>query len=65
VQLIDGSKAIQRWAAATRTDSEDTLRFAELSGVRRMIETYSLERAAEAYTRMMSGKAQFCVVLAM
>ena len=49
----------------TPTDSEDTLRFAELSGVRPMIETYPLEKAGEAYARMMSGNAQFRVVLTM
>jgi D-arabinose 1-dehydrogenase-like Zn-dependent alcohol dehydrogenase len=65
VQLIGGSKTIQGWAAGTPADSEDTLRFAELSGVRPMIETYPLEKAAEAYARMMSGNAQFRVVLAM
>jgi D-arabinose 1-dehydrogenase-like Zn-dependent alcohol dehydrogenase len=65
VQLIMGSKTIQGWAAGTAADSEDTLRFAELSGVRAMIETYPLEKAAEAYARMMSGNAQFRVVLTM
>src|SRR5580698_2473058 len=65
VQLISGSKTIQGWAAGTPADSEDTLRFAELSGVRAMIETYPLEKAAEAYARMMSGNAQFRVVLTM
>jgi D-arabinose 1-dehydrogenase-like Zn-dependent alcohol dehydrogenase len=65
VQLINGSRTIQGWAAGTPTDSEDTLRFAELTGVRPMIETYPLEQAAEAYARMMSGKAQFRVVLTM
>ena len=65
LQLISGSKTIQGWAAGTPADSEDTLRFAELSGVRPMIETYPLEKAAEAYARMMSGKAQFRVVLTM
>ena len=65
VQLITGSRTIQGWAAGTAADSEDTLRFAELSGVRPMIETYPLEKAAEAYDRMMSGKAQFRVVLTM
>jgi D-arabinose 1-dehydrogenase-like Zn-dependent alcohol dehydrogenase len=64
-QLIFGVHAIQGWAAGTPADSEDTLRFAELSGVRAMIETYPLEKAAEAYARMMSGNAQFRVVLAM
>jgi D-arabinose 1-dehydrogenase-like Zn-dependent alcohol dehydrogenase len=65
VQLIFGTRTIQGWASGTPTDSEDTLRFAELTGVRPMIETYPLERAAEAYARMMSGDAQFRVVLTM
>jgi D-arabinose 1-dehydrogenase-like Zn-dependent alcohol dehydrogenase len=65
VQLVNGSRAIQGWASGTTADEEDTLRFAELSGVRPMIETYPLEKAAEGYARMMSGKAQFRVVLTM
>jgi D-arabinose 1-dehydrogenase-like Zn-dependent alcohol dehydrogenase len=65
VQLITGSRAIQGWSSGTAADSEDTLNFAELTGVRPMIETYPLERAGEAYARMMSGKAQFRVVLTM
>jgi D-arabinose 1-dehydrogenase-like Zn-dependent alcohol dehydrogenase len=64
-QLVNGSRTIQGWASGTPVDAEDTLRFAELSGVRPMIETYPLEKAAEAYARMMSGKAQFRVVLTM
>ncbi len=54
---------IQGWGSGTVTDSEDTLRFAELSGVRAKIETYPLEKAGEAHARMMSGDAQFRVVL--
>lgn len=65
LQLIVGSKAIQGWWSGTPTDSEDTLRFCELTGVRPMIETYPLEKAAEAYERMLSGKAEFRVVLTM
>jgi len=65
VQLITGSRSIQGWAAGTPADSEDTLRFAELTGVHPMIETYPLERAVEAYARMLSGDAQFRVVLTM
>jgi D-arabinose 1-dehydrogenase-like Zn-dependent alcohol dehydrogenase len=65
VQLITGSRSIQGWASGTAADEEDTLRFAELTGVRPMIETYPLEKAAEAYARMMSGNAQFRVVLTM
>jgi D-arabinose 1-dehydrogenase-like Zn-dependent alcohol dehydrogenase len=64
-QLINGSRTVQGWASGTPADSEDTLRFCELTGVRPMIETYPLERAAEAYARMMSGKAEFRVVLTM
>jgi D-arabinose 1-dehydrogenase-like Zn-dependent alcohol dehydrogenase len=65
LQLITGSRSIQGWSTGTPTDSEDTLNFAALTGVRPMIETYPLEKAGEAYNRMMSGKAQFRVVLTM
>ena len=65
LQLIVGSKEIQGWWSGTPSDSEDTLRFCELTGVRPMIETYPLEKAGEAYARMMSGKAEFRVVLTM
>jgi D-arabinose 1-dehydrogenase-like Zn-dependent alcohol dehydrogenase len=65
IQLISGVRSIHGWAAGTPADSEDTLRFAELTGVRSMIETYPLEKAAEAYARMLSGNAQFRVVLTM
>jgi D-arabinose 1-dehydrogenase-like Zn-dependent alcohol dehydrogenase len=65
VQLVSGSRTIQGWASGTSADEEDTLRFAELTGVRPMIETYPLEKAAEGYARMISGKAQFRVVLTM
>jgi D-arabinose 1-dehydrogenase-like Zn-dependent alcohol dehydrogenase len=68
VQLLtggNGARSIHGYVSGTPADSEDTLRFAELSGVRPMIETFPLERAAEAYERMLSGKAQFRVVLTM
>jgi D-arabinose 1-dehydrogenase-like Zn-dependent alcohol dehydrogenase len=65
IQLIGGTRTIQGWASGIPSDSEDTVRFAELTGVRPMIEIYPLERAAEAYARMVSGKAQFRVVLTM
>jgi D-arabinose 1-dehydrogenase-like Zn-dependent alcohol dehydrogenase len=65
VQLIFGKKSIQGWASGIATDSEDTLRFSEMTGVRPMIEKYPLEKAAEGYARMMSGKAEFRVVLTM
>lgn len=65
IQLIAGSRMIEGWWSGIPSDSEDTMRFAELAGVRPMIETFPLQRAAEAYARMMSGKAQFRVVLTM
>jgi D-arabinose 1-dehydrogenase-like Zn-dependent alcohol dehydrogenase len=64
-QLLFGKLRIQGWSAGMPSDSEDTLRFAEMTGVRPMIEKYPLAKAAEAYARMLSGKAEFRVVLAM
>ena len=65
IQLIFGRRSIQGWASGIPTDSEDTLRFTELTGVRPMIEKYPLAKAGEAYARMLSGKAEFRVVLTM
>jgi len=65
VQLIFGRHNIKGWSAGIPTDSEDTLRFSEMAGVRPMIEKYPLAKAAEGYARMMSGKAEFRVVLTM
>jgi D-arabinose 1-dehydrogenase-like Zn-dependent alcohol dehydrogenase len=65
LQLIPGRKGIQGWPSGTASDSEDTLRFAQLTGVRPMIEKYPLAKAGEAYARMMSGHAEFRVVLTM
>jgi alcohol dehydrogenase/propanol-preferring alcohol dehydrogenase len=61
--LIGGSKAIVGHASGTSQDSEDTLAFSVLSGVRPMIETMPLESAAEAYQKMISGAARFRMVL--
>jgi D-arabinose 1-dehydrogenase-like Zn-dependent alcohol dehydrogenase len=65
IQLIFGRRSVKGWSSGIPTDSEDTLRFAEMAGVRPMIEKFPLEKAAEAYARMMSGKAEFRVVLTM
>lgn len=62
-QLIGGGKSIQGWASGIAADSEDTLAFSAMTGVRPMIEEFPLEQAAAAYERMMSGKATFRVVL--
>jgi D-arabinose 1-dehydrogenase-like Zn-dependent alcohol dehydrogenase len=65
IQLIRGRKALQGWASGIATDSEDTMRFSTLTGVRPMIEKFPLEKAAEAYDQMISGRARFRVVLTM
>ncbi len=61
--LIGGRRSVAGWPSGTSSDSEDTLAFAALTGVRSMNERMPLEKAAEAYDRMMSGKARFRVVL--
>ncbi len=61
--LIFGRRSIMGWPSGTSVDSQDTLAFSALSGVRPMTEVFPLERAAEGYEHMMSGKARFRVVL--
>lgn len=61
--LIGGAKSIAGHPSGTSKDSEDTLAFSALSGVRPMIETRSLEEAADAYEKMMAGDARFRMVL--
>jgi D-arabinose 1-dehydrogenase-like Zn-dependent alcohol dehydrogenase len=63
LQLLPGRRSIAGWPSGTAIDSEDTMRFSALVGVRSMNEIFPLERAAEAYERMMSGQARFRVVL--
>ena len=63
IQLLGARREIAGWPSGTAIDSEDTMRFSTLQGVKPMIETYPLEKAADAYARMMSGKARFRVVL--
>src|SRR5438552_10599077 len=61
--LISGRRSIKGWYSGTSIDSQETLRFSVLSGVRSMNEVYPLERVTEAYEQMMSGRARFRVVL--
>jgi len=63
--LLSGRRAIKGWYSGTAKDSQDTLAFSVLSGVRAMNEVFPLEKVGEAYARMMSGKARFRVVLTM
>lgn len=63
--LLTGSRSVKGWYSGTSIDSEDTLAFSVLSGVRSSNEVFPLERVREAYERMMSGKARFRVVLTM
>jgi len=65
LQLIGDRKSIHGWPSGSAKDSEDTLQFSSLTGVRPMIERYPLAKAAEAYDQMISGRARFRVVLTM
>ena len=58
-----GRRSVAGWPSGRSIDSEDTMKFAARTGVRSMNEVFPLERAAEAYDRMMSGGARFRVVL--
>jgi D-arabinose 1-dehydrogenase-like Zn-dependent alcohol dehydrogenase len=61
--LLLGRRTVAGWPSGTGIDSEDALKFSALTGVKPMNEVYPLEKAEEAYQRMMSGKARFRVVL--
>jgi D-arabinose 1-dehydrogenase-like Zn-dependent alcohol dehydrogenase len=61
--VIGERRGVRGWPSGTSVDSEDTMRFSALTGVEPMIETFPLARAAEAYQRMLSGKARFRVVI--
>jgi alcohol dehydrogenase/propanol-preferring alcohol dehydrogenase len=61
--LIAGRRSIKGWYSGTAADSQDTLAFSVLTGVRSMNEVFPLDRVADAYERMMSGQARFRVVL--
>jgi alcohol dehydrogenase/propanol-preferring alcohol dehydrogenase len=61
--LLMARRSVEGWYSGTSIDSQDTLNFSRQQDVRSMNETYPLEKAAEGYERMMSGKARFRVVL--
>lgn len=63
VFLLSGCRSVKGWYSGTSIDTEETLAFSAASGIRPMNEVYPLERAEEAYQRMMSGRARFRVVL--
>ena len=63
LNLIFGSRSIKGWYSGTSIDSQETLAFSAVTGVRSMNEIFPLERAAEGYDHMMSGRARFRVVL--
>lgn len=63
VFLLSGCRTVKGWYSGTSIDSQDTLAFSARTGVRSMNEVFPLARAADAYERMMSGKARFRVVL--
>ena len=63
LQLLGGRQSVKGWYSGTAIDSQDTMAFSLQTGVKSQNEHYPLEKAAEAYDRMMSGKARFRVVL--
>jgi D-arabinose 1-dehydrogenase-like Zn-dependent alcohol dehydrogenase len=63
--MIGGRQSIQAWPSGTSSDSEDTMNFSAQTGVRALVETMPLERAQDAYDRMLSGAARFRMVLTM
>jgi D-arabinose 1-dehydrogenase-like Zn-dependent alcohol dehydrogenase len=63
IPLVMGNREIRGWASGTGMDSEDTLNFSALTGVKPRIELYPLEKAPDAFARMESGKARFRVVI--
>jgi len=65
MMIVGGRKSVVGWPSGTSMDSQDTLAFSAQSGVAPMIETMPLDRAADAYARMMSGAARFRMVLTM
>jgi D-arabinose 1-dehydrogenase-like Zn-dependent alcohol dehydrogenase len=65
MQIVGRKNAIQGWPSGSSIDSEDTLRFSALSGVRPMIEKYPLSKVNEAFEQMSSGRVRFRVVLTM
>jgi D-arabinose 1-dehydrogenase-like Zn-dependent alcohol dehydrogenase len=65
IVLIMGQRMVKGWYSGTSIDSQDTLAFSALTGVRSMNEVYPLEKVNEAYERMISGQARFRVVLTM
>jgi D-arabinose 1-dehydrogenase-like Zn-dependent alcohol dehydrogenase len=65
LQLISNRTEIRGWPSGSSWDSEDTLRFCAMSGVRPVVETFRLENGSEAYTRMTSGKATYRAVIVM
>jgi alcohol dehydrogenase len=65
LDMIFKSAAVRGWYSGVAADSEDTLRFSKLQGIKPMIEIYPFDQAQAAYDRMVSGKARFRVVLKM
>jgi D-arabinose 1-dehydrogenase-like Zn-dependent alcohol dehydrogenase len=63
IQLLMTKLSVKGWYSGTSIDSQDTMGFSSLTGVRSMNEEYPMEKVTEAYDRMMSGKARFRVVL--
>jgi alcohol dehydrogenase, propanol-preferring len=60
--LLSG-RTIAGWPSGSAIDSEDTMKFSRIAGVRPRIEKFPLEKAEEAFTKMMDNKVRFRAVL--
>jgi D-arabinose 1-dehydrogenase-like Zn-dependent alcohol dehydrogenase len=65
LQLLMARRSIEGWYSGTSIDSQETVNFSQQMGVKSMNEVFPLDKAAEGYQRMLSGKARFRVVLKM
>jgi D-arabinose 1-dehydrogenase-like Zn-dependent alcohol dehydrogenase len=65
IQLLMKDNSVKGWYSGTSIDSEDTLSFSALTGIRSMNEVYRLDQVNEAFEQMISGKARFRVVMTM
>jgi propanol-preferring alcohol dehydrogenase len=60
--LLSG-KSIAGWPSGSSIDSEETVAFSVLTGVRPRVEVFKLEQAEQAFARMMENRVRFRAVL--
>ena len=64
IPLIQKGLSVNGWPSGQTLDCEEAVDFAELHGIKCMIEKFTLDQANDAFNHMMSGKARFrCVIV--